>query len=89
MTSYTRNVKTAISLPDAEFERNERVARRHGLNRSEFYRLAATRLADSMEDSSALTIMADTVIARTADSVPKESAFLRESERLALDNTEW
>ncbi|MFT4220732.1 MAG: type II toxin-antitoxin system PemK/MazF family toxin [Microbacterium sp.] len=34
-------MKTAISMPDDDFHRFERVAARHGMNRSEFFRAAA------------------------------------------------
>jgi metal-responsive CopG/Arc/MetJ family transcriptional regulator len=39
-------MKTAISIPDGEFERFDGTAARHGMNRSEFYRLAGRRFAD-------------------------------------------
>jgi metal-responsive CopG/Arc/MetJ family transcriptional regulator len=45
-------MKTAISVPDNDFERFERVAARNGMNRSEFFRLAGQRLADELEGSS-------------------------------------
>jgi metal-responsive CopG/Arc/MetJ family transcriptional regulator len=57
-------VKTAISVPDAEFERFERVAARHGMNRSEFYQQAGRRLADELEGVSELTALANAAIAR-------------------------
>lgn len=81
-------MKTAISLPDRDFERIERVAARHGLNRSEFYRRAALRLADELEGGSELTALADAAIADagqpSADVLP-----LRESERIHAVGTEW
>lgn len=82
-------MKTAISLPDAEFERNERVARRCGMNRSEFYRLAAAKLVESMENTSELTAQADAVLARNEGSGAHENLFLLESERLVRDDTQW
>ena len=42
-------MKTAISVPDATFERAERAAAKHGLNRSQFYAAAAERYAAALE----------------------------------------
>lgn len=42
-------MKTAISVPDPSFERAERLARQHGMNRSQFYTEAAERFADELE----------------------------------------
>jgi predicted transcriptional regulator len=46
---YSGLVKTAISVPDDTFARVERLARRLGISRSEFYARAAARLADELE----------------------------------------
>lgn len=48
---YTRRVKTAISVPDEVYARVERVAARHGMNRSQFYAAAASRFADELESA--------------------------------------
>ncbi|GMM97662.1 CopG family transcriptional regulator [Microbacterium luteum] len=80
-------MKTAISVPDGDFERFERTARKHGMNRSEFYRLAAHKLADALEGESELTAIADAVIGRSGQPVADED-FLRASERTIAD-TEW
>jgi hypothetical protein len=45
-------VKTAISIPDATFERAERRARALGVSRSEFYAKAAERWLDVLDDES-------------------------------------
>lgn len=87
MTSYTQAMKTAISVPDSDFERFERVAARHGMNRSEFYRLAGKKLADELEGEAELTALANAVIAR-AGQPSSDGLFLRESER-TLEGTEW
>ncbi|MDQ4502221.1 CopG family transcriptional regulator [Sinomonas sp. ASV322] len=42
-------MKTAISVPDQTFDRAERVARKHGMNRSQFYSAAAERYASELE----------------------------------------
>lgn len=89
MTSYDSQVmKTAISVPDAKFDRFERVAARHGMNRSEFYRQAARRLADELEGSSELTALADAAIAR-AGQPSGNGAFLSHSEELMQNRVEW
>lgn len=44
-------MKTAISVPDETFERVERAARKHGMNRSQFYATAADRYADELESA--------------------------------------
>jgi hypothetical protein len=80
-------MKTAISIPDAEFERFERLASRHGMNRSEFYRLAGSRLAAELEGDAELTALANSVIAR-AGQPSADSPFLREAKR-AVQDTEW
>lgn len=42
-------MKTAISVPDDIFVRAERAAKKHGLNRSQFYAAAAERYATELE----------------------------------------
>jgi len=79
-------MKTAISVPDGDFERFERTARKHGMNRSEFYRLAAQKLADELEGESELTAIANDVIERVGQ--PTDAEFLRESHR-TIRGTEW
>lgn len=80
-------MKTAISVPQGDFERFERVARKHGMNRSEFYRRAAQQLADELEGESELTAIADAVIARSGQPIAAPD-FLQESERI-IGNVEW
>ena len=88
MTSYTSAMKTAISVPDGDFDRFERVAARHGMNRSEFYRRAGQKLADELEGAAELTAAANAVIARLGQP-SGDGLFLRESERTSLQGTEW
>jgi len=88
MTSYTLLMKTAISVPDADFERFERVAARHGMNRSEFFRLAGQRLANELEGESELTAIANAVIARVGQP-SGDGIFLDESARLKREGVEW
>jgi len=85
---YSIAMKTAISIPDGDFDRFERIAARHGMNRSEFYRIAGRRLADELEGAAELTALANAVIARVGQP-SADSPFLRESERIALEGSEW
>lgn len=51
-------MKTAISVPDDTYDRAERAARRHGMNRSQFYAAAAERFVAEL-DSADLTDAVD------------------------------
>lgn len=84
-------MKTAISVPDPDFERFERVAARHGMNRSEFYRIAGQRLADELEGSSDLTALANEAMARAGQlgQHTVDSLFLNESERVISEDSVW
>lgn len=87
-TGYTPGMKTAISIPDDDFQRFERVAARNGMSRSEFYRRGAAKLADELEGASRLTAIADAVLAREGQ--PSESgSFLAESQRVIESGSEW
>lgn len=81
-------MKTAISVPDADFQRFERIAARHGMNRSEFYRLAGQKLADELEGEAELTAIANAVIARSGQP-SGDGLFLGESERVLREGGEW
>lgn len=48
-TVYTSRVKTAISLPNAVYERAERVAARLGLSRSHLYAVALEEYLDQVD----------------------------------------
>jgi metal-responsive CopG/Arc/MetJ family transcriptional regulator len=75
-------MKTAISIPDATFERAERRARELGVSRSEFYATAVQHWLDALE-SEQITDHIDRVL----DAAPpneQELAFLaRAAARLA------
>lgn len=81
-------MKTAISVPDGDFARFERVAARHGMNRSEFFQIAGRRLADELEGSSDLTRIANEVLARVGEASDEE-LFVRENERRLSENSDW
>jgi metal-responsive CopG/Arc/MetJ family transcriptional regulator len=79
-------MKKAISVPDAEFERFEAIARRLGMNRSEFYREAARQLADRVEGVSELTAIANAALAHAG---PDDALFVHESEHLRNEDDAW
>jgi metal-responsive CopG/Arc/MetJ family transcriptional regulator len=83
-------VKTAISLPDPDFDRFDRVAKRFGMTRSEFYRVAEQKLADELEGGgeAELTRLADAALADAGHPAAADP-FLAESERIARTGTEW
>lgn len=57
-------MKTAISVPDETYVRAERVAKKHRMNRSQFYARAAERYADDLESAdrtAAIDAVADAV----------------------------
>jgi metal-responsive CopG/Arc/MetJ family transcriptional regulator len=63
-------VKTAISLPDATFERVETAAKRLGVSRSEFFARAAERWLEDLDDDQTTTAI-NHAIAET----PVDTAF--------------
>lgn len=81
-------MKTAISVPDEDFERIERVAARHGMTRSEFYRRAAVHLADELEGTSELTRLANAALA-AAGQPSEDRLFLDASRRAMTPEGEW
>lgn len=62
---YTREVKTAISLPDDTYEQASRRAAELGISRSEFFARAARRYLDELASQS-LTQQIDEAL-QTAD----------------------
>lgn len=66
-------MKTAISVPDAVFERVEEAARRLGISRSEFYATAAQRWVDELRRHD----ITDQVNAALDDDAGEDTAELR------------
>lgn len=66
-------MKTAISVPDATFERAERRARELGMSRSELYSTAVERMLSAQEHAR-ITEQIDEVLA--ASPQDDETAFL-------------
>ena len=76
-------------MPDEDFERFERIAKRHGMNRSEFYRRGAQKLADELQDEAELTRRANEDIEQNGQpSDDFDGDFLQESQRNML-KVEW
>lgn len=74
-------MKTAISLPDALFERIVRHAERLGMSRSEFFAVAAGRWADEL-DGAELTAAVDLALDQAGTD---DDDFLGAAARIAFD----
>lgn len=82
-------MKTAVSLPDQDAERFDRVARRHGMTRSEFYRRAAEQYADQLADAE-LTAQIDDAIDAVGQPGEASSDLRRAANtRLVERSDEW
>ncbi|HEU0206254.1 MAG TPA: ribbon-helix-helix domain-containing protein [Pseudolysinimonas sp.] len=81
-------MKTAISIPDDDFARFERVAASHGYNRSEFFQLAGRRFADELAGESELTARADAAI-DAAGQPSGDGTFLDEAHRIIQSGSDW
>jgi metal-responsive CopG/Arc/MetJ family transcriptional regulator len=80
-------VKTAISVPDATFERVDRRARELGLSRSEFYATAATRYLEEL-DRSTLTARINEALELVGHDDDSTAAVAFSRRRLAQDE-DW
>ncbi|MDH6236159.1 CopG family transcriptional regulator [Cryobacterium sp. CG_9.6] len=82
-------MKTAISLPDAIFERASRRASDLGMSRSEFFARAATNYLDEL-DSHSVTAQINAALAQIDEVDDSTSAAVAAGHRiLRLDATEW
>lgn len=81
-------MKTAISVPDETFERVERAARRHGMNRSQFYAAAAERYVAEL-DSADLTAAVDAVVETANSDTSAGFAVAAGGVLLAGTDDEW
>jgi predicted DNA-binding protein len=82
---HTEWVKTAISLPDALYDRAERVAQRLGRTRSALYAEALEAYLDAAEDADEVTVALDEVYADAAASPAPGAA----AGRLLIDSGQW
>lgn len=71
--SYTRGVKTAVSIPDPLFEAADRLARQRRISRSALYAEALELLLSNHRDASSITARLDEVY---ADLDPDADPFL-------------
>lgn len=78
-------MKTAISLPDALFERAESAAARAGISRSQFYARALAEFL-SRHTADEVTATLNAVIAETGQ--PRDEAAIRTGKR-RLAESEW
>lgn len=81
-------MKTAISVPDEIYGRVERVAKKHGLNRSQFYATAADRYADELE-SADITAAIDAVVDATNADESTQFATSAGRRLLTGDDEQW
>lgn len=65
-----RGVKTAISVPNATFERADRAARKLGMSRSEFFSRAAEHWLDALDDDGTTE-----AINHALESIPPDHGF--------------
>lgn len=85
---YTRDMKTAISLPDHDFERFEQAAADQRMSRSEFYRRAADHFVSSLEEGADLTRLADAALAESGQP-SDDSAFLAANQQALEQGDGW
>lgn len=81
-------MKTAISVPDETYDRAERAARRHGMNRSQFYAAAAQRYIAEL-DSADLTDAVDAVVEAANTDTSARFAVAAGSQLLDGTDDEW
>lgn len=87
LPSYTRAVKTAISVPDDTFARVDRRASELGVSRSEFYATAASRYLEEL-DRTSLTARINEALEVVGEDQDSADAVAYSSRRLAEDN-DW
>jgi predicted transcriptional regulator len=80
-----RGVKVAVSLPDALFERGERVAHRLGSTRSALYAQALSTYLDTLDDVDDVTAALDEIYLDDEAQAPQG---LRAGRRL-IDTGSW
>ena len=85
---YTRDVKTAISLPDELFQRATKRAQELGISRSEFFADAARQYLETL-DRTSLTEQINAALLLAGDEDPEEVEFRREAARRVFDRIEW
>lgn len=84
---YTEEVKTAISLPDATFERATKRAAVLGMSRSELFVRAVDRYLDELDDDTVIAQI-DAALPDTAEGSVVDAADAGRRRLAALDD-EW
>jgi hypothetical protein len=82
-------VKTAISIPDATFERAEHKARALGMSRSEFFTRAATRYLDELDAASVTDQIDHALAALEGDDGSALDAIAVGRRVLAAEDDDW
>ena len=85
---YTRDMKTAISLPDHDFQRFEQAAADQRMSRSEFYRRAADHFVSSLGEGADLTRLADAAL-EDSGQPSDNSPFLAVNEQALEQGDGW
>jgi metal-responsive CopG/Arc/MetJ family transcriptional regulator len=80
-------VKTAISVPDATYERASKRAQDLGMSRSEFFSRAAARYLDDL-DSESVTRQIDVAVAALAEDDDSATDAVRAGHRLLTDTAD-
>jgi len=84
---YTRDVKTAVSIPNAVFDSAEKVSKRLGVSRSRFYTMAIERLL-KRERSRGVREALDAVYSNTKSRLDPALAAMQ-AISLASDEKDW
>ncbi len=88
LPSHTRNMKTAISVPNGTYERVVRMARELGVSRSELFSRAAERYLDDADDAR-VTELVNEVLARDAAAQESNLAAAEASRARLLEGDDW
>lgn len=82
-------MKTAISIPDATFERATHKAQALGMSRSEFFTKAATRYLDELDAESVTTQIDETIDSLDEVDDSARSAAAAGRRMLASQDHDW
>jgi metal-responsive CopG/Arc/MetJ family transcriptional regulator len=89
---YTFVMKTAISVPNATFDRVEKRASELGLNRSEFFTRAAERYLKELDESDVTQRINAALVLETRQDRQETAEFLESASReltARSDDEEW
>ncbi len=88
LPSHTREMKTAISVPNGTYERVVRMARELGVSRSELFSRAAERYLDEVDDAR-VTELVNEVLARDPAAQEPNLAAAEASRARLLEGDDW